>query len=183
VKALAQLLNMRISDVSNRLDLLHSVLDIPTRLDAPVRLLHLSFRDFLLDPKKKDSSRFWIDDKATHRKIAIRCLEIMYCTLKKNICNLPDEGTQRAEVDAHSINRYLPSELQYACRYWAQHLAQSEDPFTELDNALPFLEKHFLHWVEALSILGAVSDVVGTIDTLQFIVPVSCTKKMPAFKY
>jgi hypothetical protein len=173
VNALAKLLNMRRGDVNNRLDLLHSVLDIPRSLDVPVRLLHLSFRDFLLDPKKKHSSRFWIDDKATHRKIAIQCLEIMYCKLKKNICNFPNEGTQHVEVDRHSFNRYLPSELQYSCRYWAQHLAQSEDPFSELENAFPFLEKHFLHWVEAMSILGAVSDMVVIINTLQSITPVS----------
>ncbi|KAI7968660.1 hypothetical protein EIK77_000069 [Talaromyces pinophilus] len=159
VNALAQLLKIRISDINNRLSLLQSVLDIPSSLDAPVRLLHLSFRDFLLDPKKKDSSRFWIDEKATHRKIALQCLEIMYYGLKKNICNLPNEGTKRTEVDIRSVYQYLPSELQYSCRYWAQHLVQSEDPLTELDNAFPFLEKHFLHWVEAMSMLGAVSDV------------------------
>lgn len=176
VNALAQLLKIRISDINNRLSLLQSVLDIPSSLDAPVRLLHLSFRDFLLDPKKKDSSRFWIDEKATHRKIALQCLEIMYYGLKKNICNLPNEGTKRTEVDIRSVYQYLPSELQYSCRYWAQHLVQSEDPLTELDNAFPFLEKHFLHWVEAMSMLGAVSDVVGIINSLLSVIPVSSSK-------
>ncbi|KAI7971161.1 hypothetical protein EIK77_004676 [Talaromyces pinophilus] len=176
VNALAQLLKIRISDINNRLSLLQSVLDIPGGLDAPVRLLHLSFRDFLLDSKKKDSSRFWIDGKATHRKITIQCLEIMNYGLKKNICNLPNEGTKRTEVDISSVYQYLPSELQYSCHYWAQHLMQSEDPLTELDNAFPFLEKHFLHWVEAMSMLGAVSDVVGIINSLQSIIPVGSSK-------
>lgn len=176
VNALAQLLNMGISDINNRLYLLHSVLDIPRNLDAPVRLLHISFRDFLLDSKKKNSSRFWIDEKATHRKLAIRCLDIMYRRLKKNICNLSVEGTQRAEIDVHSIYQFLAPELQYSCRYWAWHLSQSEDPFTELGNAFHILEKHFLHWVEVMSILGAVSDVVGIVNILQSIIPVSSSK-------
>jgi hypothetical protein len=51
------------------LDLFHSVLNIPELPDAPVRLLHLSFRDFLVDPGKHTTNPFWVDEKGTHRKM------------------------------------------------------------------------------------------------------------------
>jgi hypothetical protein len=173
VNALARLLNLETDDINNRLDSLHSVLDIPNDLDAPIRLLHLSFRDFLLDSKKKESSPFWIDQKEMHKIFTVRCLKVMEDGLKKNICNLPSDSTPRGEIDMHSINHYLTPELQYSCRYWAQHLVQSRDPVTELVNAFSFLEEHFLHWVEAMSVLGIISEVVGIIDGLQSVIEVS----------
>lgn len=49
IASLAHLLNIPKEDISCRLDLLHSVLNIPIDEDMPIRLLHLSFCDFLLD--------------------------------------------------------------------------------------------------------------------------------------
>ncbi|KAF5264886.1 hypothetical protein FOXYS1_4317 [Fusarium oxysporum] len=58
MRALALLLDIHVSNVATRLSALHSVLDIPDALDAPVRLLHLSFRDYLTegDPKLSDEN-------------------------------------------------------------------------------------------------------------------------------
>lgn len=52
VNTLAQLLDIEQINIQAHLDLLHSVLDIPTGLE-PVRILHLSFRESLLDDTKK----------------------------------------------------------------------------------------------------------------------------------
>ncbi|KAM7189729.1 hypothetical protein V8F33_009868 [Rhypophila sp. PSN 637] len=49
--SLARLINIPQKRVDCRLDLLHLVLSIPPLSSSPVRLLHLSFRDFLLDPE------------------------------------------------------------------------------------------------------------------------------------
>jgi hypothetical protein len=173
VNALAQLLNTETDDVSTLINLLHSVLDAPNNFNTPVRLLHLSFRDFLLDLRKTSRHPFWIDEKAIHQKLTRKCLDIMDRSLRKNICKLPGDGTQRNEIDIHSINHHLPPELRYACRYWAQHLVQSQDPVTELVNTFSFLKVHFLHWVEAMSLLGIISDVVGVIKGLQSVIQVS----------
>jgi hypothetical protein len=173
VNALAQLLNLERDDIDNRLDSLHSVLDIPNDLDAPIRLLHLSFRDFLLDSEEKNSSRFWIDRKKMHKILTVRCLEVMKHGLRKNICILSDDGTHRGEIDIHCIHRYLPPALQYSCRYWAWHLQQSQDPVTELVEAFSFLKAHFLLWVETMSVLGIISEVVGIISGLQLLIQVS----------
>src|SRR2546421_10416993 len=59
IASLAQLLDIHKEDISCRLDSLHSVLSISANEDVLVRLLHLSFRNFLLDPQKRGKSPFW----------------------------------------------------------------------------------------------------------------------------
>jgi hypothetical protein len=93
--------------------------------------------------------------------------------LKKNICNHQSYGTERRGIDTHSVSHYLPPELQSSCRYWTYHLAQSKDPETQADTVLAFLEVHFLHWAEVMSILGIVSEIVECIITLQSALQVS----------
>src|SRR2546423_44602 len=75
--SLASLLDIPKIDVDRRLDLLHSVLNVPINQDSPVRLLHLSFRDFLVNPKKCGKSQFWVDERKTHEMIVSKCLQLM----------------------------------------------------------------------------------------------------------
>jgi hypothetical protein len=97
----------------------------------------------------------------------------MRCSLKKNICNLPSGSIQRSEIDMQSIDHHLPAELQYACRYWAEHLTLCQDPVSELANAFSILKVHLLHWVEAMSILGLLSEVIVVMKRLQSAIQVS----------
>lgn len=129
--------------VSLRLNSLHSVLRIPEDCTEPVRLFHLSFRDFLLDPETRDNTPFWVDEKNTHYKLAKRCLQICD-SLRKNICKLK-QSTKRTEIDRQNILDNLPPELQYSCRYWAYHLTESENPVSELEHISSFIHEHFLH--------------------------------------
>lgn len=117
----------------------------------------------------------WMRKRCTE-KIAIQSLATMRGSLQKNICNLPSYGTLRMEIDPQTINQHLLTDLQYACRYWVHHLEQSEVHFTEMDNAFLFLQEHFLHWVEAMSILGFVSEVVEGINLLQSVIHVGLWK-------
>jgi hypothetical protein len=61
--SIASLLDIPREDIRCRMDLLHSVLSIPVKEDMPIRLLHPSFRDFLLDPQKRGESPFWVDER------------------------------------------------------------------------------------------------------------------------
>jgi hypothetical protein len=67
--SLARFLDISERTVRRRLDSLHSVLSVPTDQHSPVRLLHLSFREFLIDPQKQGKSPFWVDEKKTHANI------------------------------------------------------------------------------------------------------------------
>jgi type II secretory pathway predicted ATPase ExeA len=163
--ALGQFLDIRPGAISNRLKFFHSVLSVPRDPDLPIRILHLSFRDFLLD-SKKSKSPFWVDKAEKHQTIAGHCLRIMGHSLKKNICDLPSEGTYRTELSEEIISQHLSPALQYSCRYWTQHLLQGKDLTTGIENAYSFLREHFLHWLEAMSIMGVISETVDAINIL-----------------
>lgn len=149
----------------------------------PVRLFHLSFREFLLDTNTREKTPFWIDEKEMHQKIAVQCLTVMFRCLKKNMCNLESEGMQRTEIDRDSINRFIPPELQYSCRYWTQHLAQGKNPISKMDNAFSFLQEHFLHWAEVMCILGYASEIVQGIERLQSFIHVSSQQRFSVSVY
>lgn len=164
--ALAALLNISKVIIDDRLDLLHSVLDIPTTPSSPVRSLHLSFRDFLLDPENRACNPFWVDQKQAHRKLATHCLRVMSDRLLKNICKLEWPGTSRSEIDPKVIQECLPAELQYACLFWTHHLQEASQYIYDDAPVHNFVLHHFLHWVEALSIIGRTSEGLSSIRIL-----------------
>jgi hypothetical protein len=171
--SLARLLHISKDDVTCRLDSLHSVLSIPDRDDLPVRLLHLSFREFLVDASKKGKSPFWVDERATHESLASHCLRLMSGPngLRQNMCNL-QPGTLRIEVDEGKITSHLSPELQYACRYWVYHLEQSQRLVSVGATADIFLQKHFLHWLEAMSLIGDTNKYISLLQTLSTLIEV-----------
>jgi WD40 repeat protein len=166
VNTLSQLLGIRVGAIKTLLRSFHSVLNVPTDDNVPVRTLHLSFRDCLVLSK----SPFRVDEHMTHMKIANSCLAAMRHPskgLKRNICELSTSKVRRTEVEAQSIKKHLSLELQYASRYWVYHLARCKELITEADDVLGFLQTHFLHWLEAMCLLGLASEVVANIDLLQ----------------
>ncbi|OGE57195.1 hypothetical protein PENARI_c002G03634 [Penicillium arizonense] len=169
IKPLGQLVDREPDDVKCRLDQLHSVLSVPNDFDTPVRLLHLSFRDFLLD-HRKDKSKFWIDEKYANQRLTARCFQIMQRSLHKNICHLPNEGTECNDLSKDSIRHYVTPELKYACRYWAYHLVRCIGLADLIYDAFSFLRSHFLHWVEAMSLLGRASEMLGILNDFQTVV-------------
>jgi hypothetical protein len=121
---LANLLSISTECISNRLQLLHSVLDIPPNATAPVRIFHESFRDFLIVSDPEDIHEFSVDEKATHKMLAEACLRLLSESshLKEDICDLGVPGKTRNDVDQQTIDQYLHSEVRYACLYWVYHL-------------------------------------------------------------
>lgn len=171
--SLAKLLDVPREDIDCRLDLLHSVLSIPDDKTLPVRILHLSFRDFLLDTQKRGKSPFWIDSTAIHKTLLSKCLQLLSGCLQENICSLQRPGMSRMEIESRTIDKCLPAEAQYACRYWVHHLQQSSYAIHDMDHVHVFLQQHLLHWLESLSILGKIAESISLITTLQSLVAVN----------
>ena len=176
LSSLAELLETPERQISIQLKLLHSVLNIPSDPKLPIRILHLSFHDYLVDEctkSRKATSQFWVDKKEKHDLIACQCLTVMGRYLRKNICDLPNYGTNRTEIHPASIARFLPPALQYACHYWVYHLTQSSAISKSLEQVLPFLKEHFLHWLESMSILGISSEAIVAVNLLLQLTKVS----------
>ncbi|KAK6336933.1 hypothetical protein TWF718_009722 [Orbilia javanica] len=185
ITSIARLLSVPETKIRPRLNRLRSVLDIPTEDRTPVRTFHLSFRDFLLDPKLQGKSNFWINEQKTHKMIASRCIELMSGStgVRRDICKLGSLGTLRSEISKEVIEQHLPPELQYACRYWVYHLQQGKDSISKNSQAYLFLRHHLLHWLEAISILGNMNDVLRMVDILSSVASVSSTEGIPEFLY
>lgn len=168
VSSLALLLQKPADEIFDLLEFLHSVLNVPKNKNEPVRILHLSFRDFLLDTK----SEFRIDERETHRQIALNCVRVMETGLRRNICDLPGYATQLKDINSQVVEQSIPAHLNYSCLYWVHHLQQSPGGISDND-ILSFLQKHLLHWLEALALMGEMSQAAGMINALETIVEVS----------
>jgi NACHT domain len=164
--SLARLLDISEEVINCRLGSLHSVLSVPIDQQLPVRLLHLSFREFLVDPQKQSESPFWVDEKKIHKVVATKCLELMSNSLKENICDLKNPGTLQAEIKHQTIDNNLPAETQYACCHWVYHLEHGGSQISDHDTVHSFLSKHLLHWLEALSLIGRLHESITMISSL-----------------
>ena len=146
-KVLARLIRRSEMIITVRLNKFYAVLDVPAEVEAPVHILHLSFRDYLLTTTEK---KFHVDEKKTHQTIALHCLRAMDTQLKENICKLPSYGIQRESISSEVSNKYLTDDLKYACRYWIHHIEQSALQVEDGDIFHNFMEFHALHWLETM---------------------------------
>ncbi|KAM0720132.1 hypothetical protein Q7P37_004268 [Cladosporium fusiforme] len=185
--ALAHLLEIQTGDVGRVLRPLHSVLNIPRTADGkldrttPITMFHLSFRDFLVDPDLKDRNVFSIDAKETHRALGMHCIRLLQCeSLKKDVCGIVQPGTRRSDVEKSVVHNSLPEAVSYACCYWVHHVTSGEQCVKDECAVHRFLEKHLLHWIEALSWLGKTSQIVPSLKALKSTVDVHCGRRFLA---
>ncbi|KAB8207373.1 quinon protein alcohol dehydrogenase-like superfamily [Aspergillus parasiticus] len=150
-------------ELQNMLNRLGSVLHINQRSNDSVELLHLSFRDFLVD-ETRCGKEFHIDESKAHKMLFSRCVDIMNSTLRRNICQLERVSTRFYDVPDARVEEYLPEHAQYACCHWVDHLRQSG-----INDGRPlydFLETHFTHWVEAMSWMGKLPEGILMLNDL-----------------
>ncbi|THW83683.1 WD40 repeat-like protein [Aureobasidium pullulans] len=152
-------------DIRLTLAALHSVLDASDSKERPVRLFHLSFHDYLVDPNQCPRA-FLINEPALHAQIAGMCVRLMSRHLRRDLCQLRKPGTTRNEIGQQTLKKFLPAELRYACRYWIQHADQGKNPIYDGDHIHNFLNQHMLHWLEALALMGDLAMSIEMFDML-----------------
>jgi hypothetical protein len=170
--SLSRLLCTPKKDVDQTLEDLHAILDIPEDQTRPLRLHHPSFRDFLLNKDRCDLN-FQVDEKQAHRTLADSCIRLISTALKQDICDQRAPGVLVTDIESSRVEQCLTPEVQYACLYWVQHLQKSGAQLHDDDQVHQFLQKHLLHWLEALSLIGKTSEGVLAIISLESYIPVS----------
>jgi hypothetical protein len=174
VATLAELLDVPSTKIKVRiLDPLRSVLVVPEDETSPVQLFHLSFRDFLRDETRCCDPQFLIDEKAVHNYLFVRCLDLMETYLRKDMCDLRHPGVLASVVEKSKVESCLPPAVQYACCYYVTHLRGAKVGLRDDCRLHIFLQKHFLHWLEALSLIGKTSEASLAITSLESVVIVS----------
>ncbi|CBF82911.1 hypothetical protein AN3340.2 [Aspergillus nidulans FGSC A4] len=169
---LARLLCISRARVETSLASLHAVLRIPAD-DGPVRLLHASFRDFLLDEHLLEKTPLAIHAPTVHNYLLQHCLLCMSRTTSlnstscsENICGLAALKGLDSSLEQDIVGRILPSDLRYSCLYWVYHLKQANRSIQVGDHVHSFLQTHFLDWVEALGILDRPSEILQAVQVL-----------------
>ena len=177
VTALSNLLSMKTETVRHSLDWLESVLDIPSDPKQPIHLLHPSFRDFLLE--KARSKRFHVHGETAHASLVIRCLDVLRQGLKRYICNSGSPDPSPRQISEHALNDHIPKHVQYACKYWIEHLdctsPQKRPQLGLCDGGRihNFFRTQFLYWMEAMSLIGKMPETVLMMNTLSTLLKVS----------
>ena len=145
--------------VGGTLRLLASLLSGTSDTSIPVRPLHASFYDYLLDEKR--SGEFFIQQVDVHHNLVIASLSMMHTSLRFNICGLETSylpNAKIADLDKR-VKENIPPHVMYACRFWATHLQDAE-----FDVGLAKLVGQFisgeqvLFWLEALGVSKFIKD-------------------------
>jgi WD40 repeat protein len=153
--------------VNQALHGLHSIFAIPDDVLQPIRLLHASFREFVMDPDRCSDVRFLIDGKQHHKILAKRCLSLMAEHHRKDICDYRDPGVRLPVVDRPEVQRRLPPFLQDACCYWSYRIEFADYEFELMSAISSFLHVHLLHWLEALCLLRRLPQAVGVLGKIE----------------
>jgi NACHT domain len=179
--SLSRLIRVTEQKMHQTLDGLHAILDIPEDQNVPLRLHHPAFRDFLLEKDKCGDLNFWVDERQAHRTLADSCIRLMSTGLQEDICGLGAPDVLVTDIGSGRVNQYLPSEAQYTCLYWVEHLQNSGLQLHDNDQVHQFLQMHLLHWLEALSWMQKLSEGILAITSLETMALVSLFTPCQAF--
>ena len=167
---LSHLIGLPTGVVYSSLSGLHSVLAVPEHEDSAtsIRLIHPTFAEFLLDPKRCTNPSFAIDSRHQHTRLLHGCLNAMR-ELRQDICEIRDPSVLNVEVPdlLDRLAKAIPLYLRYACHHWAVHLSVGDLPDEILDMLLEFAEIRLPYWVEACSLLGILKDAISALNESQ----------------
>lgn len=127
-----------------------------------ISFIHQTAKDFLVGKASKEI--FPSGKENVHHTVFSRSLQAMSRTLRRDIYDLgapgfPVDQVKRPEQDPLTA-------VQYSCIYWVDHLHDSyfgqppefKEDFQGGGMIDRFLRERYLHWVEALSLLGGTSE-------------------------
>ena len=185
ITALSDLLSMKVDSVQRTLGSLESLLNIPSDIRQPIRLLHPSFRDFLLDKSRCRHEFFHIQSEIAHAELAIRCLDALRGGLRKDVCDLKSPDSSPQQVSQDILNEHLPKHVQYACQHWIGHLEcacpeqRTQIGLRDGGEVHDFFKTSFLYWMEAMSLMSKMPDTVLMMKTLSATLKVGCYANPP----
>ena len=146
------------------LNFMASLLAGVSEISTPVRPLHASFYDFLLEEKR--SGEFFIHQGDVHRDLAVASLSVMQAGLYFNICKLETSYMSNVEVAdlEKRVQENIPPHLLYSSRFWGSHLQGAA-----FDQDLAQLVREFatgeqiLFWLEALGVSRLIREACGAL--------------------
>jgi hypothetical protein len=124
------------------------------------RMCDQSLLEFSVDSVRSRTRHDMVDPAENHRDLLVLCLRLLNENLREDICDIRNPGLANADVAdlPARIARSVPEAVRYACVSWPVHLLACGSVSGTVSAALlNFCEKHLLHWLEVLSLLGELS--------------------------
>ncbi|KAK6969244.1 hypothetical protein R3P38DRAFT_2671185 [Favolaschia claudopus] len=133
---------------------------------APIRTLHASFSDYVVDSRRSRTKPWFVDIQLQSQFLATRCFQVLATKLQFNICGIETSHLRNSDLSDLSgrIERHIPEDLRYASHFWAHHLQAATASSGVLDRLRQFTSHYFLYWLEVLSLLGEVSEAHGALE-------------------
>ncbi|KAL0935475.1 Vegetative incompatibility protein HET-E-1-like protein 15 [Colletotrichum truncatum] len=134
--------------------------------DDIVYIIHQSAKDFL------KADRFLFPSGIVHEHDAIfsRSLQVMSRTLRRDAYNLGAPGFAIDHFETPDPDPLAP--VRYSCLHWVNHLIDASTgghQHSEIrdDGSVDvFLRRHYLHWLEALSLMRSLSQGIVAVSQL-----------------
>ncbi|KAK0721142.1 hypothetical protein B0H67DRAFT_512790, partial [Lasiosphaeris hirsuta] len=177
------------ADLEKIVDMCSSFL---TLVDNHVYPIHQSAKDYLVSDTAVDKI-FPSGKHAVQRSIVGRSIAAMENTLQRDVYQLVHPGALTRDVEARPPTPDPLLRMGYSCVYWIDHACETDKAAlqgsrrSQLTNTLKrhivrskksiqlrdsietFFQDHFLHWLEALSLLGVISNGVLSLAKLKTI--------------
>ncbi|KAH7466715.1 Vegetative incompatibility protein [Fusarium oxysporum f. sp. matthiolae] len=142
--------------------------------DDSVYIVHQSAKEYLAT--EASQVVFPAGDGKVHYFAFLRSLQVMSETLRRDMYDLHHPGTSIDDVSQPEPDPLASA--RYSCIYWVDHLSNAIShiismPINDLQDdgkVHQFLSKKYLYWLEALSLLGAITDGVVATTKLEVLV-------------
>jgi WD40 repeat protein len=123
--------------------------------------------DFLRS--KERSLDFHIRVDEANERLTNSLFDVMERSLRFNICNLETSYKRNSDVEDldERITKNIPLHLDYACRYWTDHIYDVSPKGAWLDRVNEFMHNQLLFWFEVLSLIKKMSVGVRQLSRLQ----------------
>jgi hypothetical protein len=156
---LQQVVTLLQTFVDARLLMAASPLNLITETTS-LRVCHHSFHGFVINPQRCLVKKYLVSPPDHHETLLERCLSLLNEHLRQDICEIRNPELANADVPdlPARIVRSVTEAVRYACVAWPVHLVGSRSLSETVAAALlHFCTEHFLHWLEALSLLEELS--------------------------
>ena len=164
LKELTSLVKM-LKNMSNDLESLGEIIGLCgsflTIREGTIYFVHQSAKDYLVEHA---SAEIFSDGRIEEQqRIVLGLIEAMDKALQRDVYSLRHPGCSIDEVEYPDPDPLAP--IRYACIYWVDHLCEIKSSYNEVglyNNGTidVFLRQHFLHWLEALSLIKGISEGV-----------------------
>jgi WD40 repeat protein len=146
-----------------------------------VSLIHQSAKDYL---EANYTTKLGSGVGQGNADLSTRSINAMGSILRHNIYALPYPGFKTSDVTPRDPDPLAP--IRYSCVFWVGHLCKAENQGFENDlieggAILKFFKEHFLHWLEALSLVGGISESIRLLKELQTAVDSANNTELSAF--